>query len=230
MANPNLRLLVDAAKLLKPILGELVFVGGCTTALLITDRAAANVRPTIDVDAIAEITSYVGYAEFSEKLKELGFRQDTRDGAPVCRWCQETTTLDVMPLDGSFWGFKNAWYKPAMETAIEFELEADLTILMVSPIYFCASKLEAFGDRGKNDYHGSRDLEDLVAVVDGREELMGEIRAGKSDVRSYVAREIEKLLGAPGFIDALPGHLAPDSASQERITPLMRRLKEIASF
>ena len=60
MANPNFQLLVDAAKLLKPILGELVFVGGCTTALLITDKAAADVRPTFDVDAIAEITSYVG--------------------------------------------------------------------------------------------------------------------------------------------------------------------------
>jgi hypothetical protein len=57
MANPNLQLLVDAAKLLKPILGELVFVGGCTTALLFTDKAAAEVRPTYDVDAIAEITS-----------------------------------------------------------------------------------------------------------------------------------------------------------------------------
>jgi hypothetical protein len=46
MANPNLQLLTDAAKLLEPILGELVFVGGCATALLITDRAAADVRPT----------------------------------------------------------------------------------------------------------------------------------------------------------------------------------------
>ncbi len=43
MANPNFQLLVDAAKLLKPILGELVFVRGCTTALLITDKAAADV-------------------------------------------------------------------------------------------------------------------------------------------------------------------------------------------
>jgi len=65
MANHNFRLLVDAAKLLKPILGELVFVGGCTTALLITDNAAREVRPTYDVDAIAEITSYAAYAEFS---------------------------------------------------------------------------------------------------------------------------------------------------------------------
>ena len=182
MANPNFQLLVDAAKLLKPILGELVFVGGCTTALLITDKAAADVRPTYDVDAIAEITSYVAYTEFSEKLTALGFREDTRDGAPLCRWCQQTTTLDVMPLDEKILGFMNTWYGPAMETADERELESGLKILMVSPVYFCASKLEAFGDRGKNDYAGSRDLEDLIAVVDGRAELVGEIQAARSEV------------------------------------------------
>jgi hypothetical protein len=33
-------------------------MGGCTTALLITDEAAAEVRPTFDVDVIAEITTY----------------------------------------------------------------------------------------------------------------------------------------------------------------------------
>lgn len=82
MANPNLQLLTDAVKLLEPILGELVFVGGCATALLITDNAAADVRPTFDVDAIAEITSYAAYAEFSEQLRKLGFQEDTSDGAP----------------------------------------------------------------------------------------------------------------------------------------------------
>jgi hypothetical protein len=38
MVNPNFQILVDAAKLLKPILGELVFVGGCTTAELWSSR------------------------------------------------------------------------------------------------------------------------------------------------------------------------------------------------
>jgi hypothetical protein len=109
-------------------------------------------------------------------------------------------------------------------------LEPGLTILMVSPVHFCASKLEAFGDRGKNDYLGSRDIEDLIAVVDGRAELVGEIKAALSDVRSYLAKEIRKLLGKRGFGDALPGHLAPDPASQERITTVMARLKEIASI
>ena len=81
VANPNLQLVTDAAKLLGPILGELVFVGGCATALLITDKAAADVRPTFDVDAIAEITSYAGYTEFSDRLRKLGFQEDISEGA-----------------------------------------------------------------------------------------------------------------------------------------------------
>jgi hypothetical protein len=164
MANPNLQLLVDAAKLLKPILGELVFVGGSTTALLITDKGAADVRPTYDVDAIAEITSYAGYAEFSDRLKSLGFSEDTSEGAPLCRWRQKTTTLDVMPLDEKILGFSNRWYKPAMDASEERELETNLRIRMVTPVYFCASKLAAFAGRGENDYRASHDLEDLIAV------------------------------------------------------------------
>ena len=230
MANPNYQLLVDAAKLLRPILGELVFVGGCATGLLITDKAAADVRPTYDVDAIAEITSYMEYTAFSERLKGLGFQEDTREGAPLCRWRQEATTLDVMPIEGKILGFRNTWYRAAMETAEQRELEPGLRILVVNPVYFCASKLEAFGDRGKNDYLGSRDLEDVIAVVDGRAELVGEIRAAHNAVRSYLAQEIAKLCAAREFLDALPGHLPPDTASQERITTVLARLKEISSL
>jgi len=152
MANPNLQLLTDAAKLLEPILGELVFVGGCATALLISDTAAADVRPTFDVDAIAEITSYAGYTEFSEKLRKLGFQEDKREGAPLCRWRQHTTTLDVMPLDAKILGFSNSWYRPAMDHAEERELEPGLKIRLVAAVYFCASKIEAFAGRGKNDF------------------------------------------------------------------------------
>jgi hypothetical protein len=49
------QLLAEAAKLLGPILGELMFVGGFATTSLIGDKAA-DVRPTLEMDAIAEIT------------------------------------------------------------------------------------------------------------------------------------------------------------------------------
>ena len=92
MSKHNLELLVEAARLLKPVLGDLVFVGGSTTALLITDKAAAVVRPTYDVDAIAEISSYAAYVDFSERLRRCGFTEDTGEGAPICRWRQKKTS------------------------------------------------------------------------------------------------------------------------------------------
>jgi hypothetical protein len=69
------------------------FLSGSTTALLITDKAAADVRPTYDVDAIAEITSYAAYADFSERLRKCGFAEDAGDGA---------SDLPVAPEENDF--------------------------------------------------------------------------------------------------------------------------------
>jgi hypothetical protein len=65
------------------------------------DSAAADVRPTFDVDAIAEITSYAEYDKFSERLKKLGFQEDTREGAPLCRWRQKANARSDQCLPNS---------------------------------------------------------------------------------------------------------------------------------
>jgi len=113
-ASANLSRLITAAELLHPLLGELVFVGGSITGLLITDEAAADPRVTVDVDAIAAITSYAEYAAFSARLRALNFSEDHSEGAPLCRWIQGTLILDVMPLDSRVLGFTNRWYRSAM--------------------------------------------------------------------------------------------------------------------
>jgi hypothetical protein len=81
MRDTNLERLIAAARLLKPLLDELVFVGGCATGLLITDPAAPSVRPTFDVDAIADVASYSEYVDFSDRLRGVGFVEDTSEGA-----------------------------------------------------------------------------------------------------------------------------------------------------
>jgi len=199
MSKNNLELLTEAARLLKPLLGELVFVGGSTTTLLVTDQAAAQVRPTYDVDAIAEITSYAAYADFSERLRQCGFSEDTSEGAPICRWRQKKTILDVMPLVAKILGFSNLWYKPALDSAVVHELELGLHARVVTAVYFCATKLEAFAGRGKNDYQSSHDLEDLLAVVDGRAELVEEISAGAEGVRAYLRQNLGSCLPLVNF-------------------------------
>lgn len=229
MADPNIRLLKEAAKLLRPVLAELVFVGGCTTGLFISDEGAGDVRPTVDVDAITEITSYADNIVFSERLRELGFTEDATEGAPTCRWLNGETKLDVMPLNEAILGFTNRWYESAHRSAQDYELETDLHIRVVTPPYFCATKLEAFRGRGNGDYRSS-DLEDLVTVVDGRPELLNELQAAPDDVRSYVAEAIGQMLRTDKFIDALPGFLLGDAASQSRIGIVLERLTDISKL
>jgi len=63
MWSENRQLLIRGARALGELCEELVFVGGCTTGLLITDAAAPDVRVTRDVDVIAEIASRARRAE-----------------------------------------------------------------------------------------------------------------------------------------------------------------------
>lgn len=193
IANTNLEMLRAAVAELGGLADEMVFVGGATTGLLITDVGAAEVRATDDVDSIVEATTYLEYMNFSERLETKGFKIDSREDAPLCRWVKNNVVLDVMPLDETILGFTNRWYKQAIIDPASIEINEGTTIRILTTPYFCATKLEAFEGRGKNDYYGSHDLEDLIAVVDGREEIVDDIAQAPTEVREYIATKFEAL-------------------------------------
>ena len=224
MSSANLNLLTGVAERLKPLLADVVFVGGCMTGLLITDKAAADVRATIDVDVIVELATYAEYASFSERLRDLGFREDASPNAPICRWLIEDMILDVMPTEEKLLGFSNRWYGDALSSARERHLRDDLRIRVVTAPYFVGTKLEAFRGRGNDDYQESRDLEDLISVIDGRGEIVDEVRSIE-DVRLYVADQFGQLLKTESFLTALPGYLLPDPGSQGRLMVILDRMK-----
>lgn len=223
----NLGRLILAVEQLGDLADELVFVGGCTTELFITDPGSAYIRPTIDVDAIVDAVTYGQYTDFEARLRAADFSHDTSEDAPICRWKKGETVLDVMPVQAAFLGFNSKWYAGAVESAQQHKITDKLSIKAVSPPYFLATKLEAFTDRGKGDYLGSRDLEDIITVVNGREELLTEIENAQDAVRSYVATEVRALLDQRGFVDSLPGHLNPDTG---RISIVRRRLELIGGL
>ena len=181
------------------------------------------------MDAIAEITSYAQYAAFGERLRALGFAEDKREGAPLCRWVHQAAVLDDMPLDAKILGFSNRWYQAAMASSVRWILPDDLEIRIVAPAYFVATKLEAFKGRGQGDFFGSHDLEDLIFVIDGRSTIAEEVRRESPEFREYIRSHIGQLLATLVFIDALPGYLLPDAASQSRIGILIRRLEQLAN-
>ncbi|WP_346658652.1 MULTISPECIES: hypothetical protein [unclassified Bradyrhizobium] len=51
-----------------------------------------------------------------------------------------------------------------------------MNIKRLTPELFVATKLEAYLGRGNDNLLGSRDIEDILLVVDGREELVAEIQ------------------------------------------------------
>jgi len=167
MKDPNRNLFEAAVRLLEPLLDELVFAGDCTTGLLITDAAASGIRVTNDVDAITEVVSYAEYANLSARLRALGLTEDHREDAPTCRWRHEDLIIDIMPIDGRILAFSNQWYAPAISSAQHTEI-AGIRARVITAIYFLATKLEAFRGRGNDDHRGSHDLEDVIAVIDGR--------------------------------------------------------------
>jgi hypothetical protein len=225
--NPNAQLLLSAVHKLVPLLDQIVFVGGCAVGMLISDPGAAPARPTVDVDAIVQIESYPDLLALETSLRELGFEQAHVEGVSLCRWIQGDLILDLMPTDARILGFSNRWYPQALANAGTAQV-GEHQIRLISAPYFLATKLEAFHGRGRFDYRLSRDLEDIVTVVDGRPEIVGEVDQTASSLREYLHREFSVLLTERDFLEALPGHLLPDTASQQRIQIVLARMRRIA--
>lgn len=209
---------------------ELVFVGGAVTGLLITDPGQPNIRPTEDVDLIVEAAVRADYHHVEAALRRQGFVNDMSKDAPICRWRIGAVTVDVMPTLKEILGFSNRWYPLALADATKTALPSGTMIRLVTAPVFLATKLEAFADRGKGDYLFSHDLGDLISVIDGRDELIEECRSQGADLRQYLCDWTNRLLSSPAFLDALPGHLPGDAASQARLPDLEYKMRLLAEL
>jgi hypothetical protein len=134
-----------------------------------------------------------------------------------------------MPLEPTVLGFSNRWYAGALSGALHVELPSRLKIRVITAPHFIATKIEAFRNRGNNDFFASHDLEDIVTVIDGRTSIVEEVAQSESELKSFIGAAIRGLLNEARFLDALPGYLLPDSANQQRIRMLLDRLRAFAS-
>jgi predicted nucleotidyltransferase len=206
---------------------DVVFVGGATIGLLITDPGAPEPRTTVDIDAVTPVNSLVRYHEIGARLRAAGHSQP-EDG-PLCRWVVSGVTLDLMPPIESVLGFSNRWYRELVAHAVPVALPDGTTIRVATAPFVVATKLEAYRGRGRGDLRFSHDVTDVIALVDGREELAEEVSAAQPQLRTYVSGAFRQLLMDQQFLQALAGHLPPDDASQARAGVIIDRMRHIAS-
>src|SRR3546814_8526016 len=97
-----------------------------------------------------------------------------------------------MPDDASILGFGNRCYADALRAADDHVLPGGTIIRVVAPAYFLGTKLEAFRGRGNGDPLASRDVEDILNVVDGRAGLVEEVRLAPPALRRSEERRVGK--------------------------------------
>lgn len=73
----------------------------------------------------------------------------------------------------------------------------------------------------------SHDIEDIAAVLDGRPELLAELEAADAAAKTEIAARFEELRKDPGFIEAIAGHMPPDSASQARVQGVLDTINDL---
>lgn len=227
LKNPNIEMLETTARDLGALIHETVFLGGAATGLLLTDPATPPIRITRDIDVIIEVVSLAAYHRFNEKLRKLGFFEDTSLGAPICRWQKENIILDVMPTDPSILGFGNRWFSKAFVSAVPHCLPSGQQIKVLPAPFFLATKIEAFKHRGNDDYILSTDMEDIITLIDGRAEIIEEVSRSDNELKIYLNEFFSFIRYNPAFYESLPGHLPPDKASQARSAQILQRIEKI---
>lgn len=230
-ATSNLAMLEIVAKKLGNLNDRVVYLGGCATALFISDPLSLDVRPTLDVDCIIDVISLGQYHKFENELIKRGFKKSIEDDI-ICRWHYGEIILDVMPTDEKILGFGNPWYKEALDHAVVHQISDGLLVKSVMAPYFIATKIEAFRTRGNNDLLGSHDFEDIITIIAGRVEIVDEMALTSDKLKYHLKQFFEEMLNNDQFERVLPGHLSdgPVSVTMQRVQTVKSRIKKIVEI
>jgi hypothetical protein len=209
-------------------LAECAFVGGCTTAMLVTDNAVLDdIRFTEDVDLVIELAGISAWEKLTRRLAAKGFKITGEDDVN-CRFRFNDVIVDVMPSDPTILGYANRWYVEGLSQAVPFELPSGRAIRIFKPEFFLATKLEAFTGRGNGDpYH--KDVEDIIILIDGRPELLEEVSDAGEELKQYIAAGVSALTQLSGIDYAI------ESSGSVRANPgrgrlVHQRMKDLSAL
>lgn len=230
MRPGNLEAIIEVAKAVESVGLNFVFTGACVLPFLVAKEFCYGLRTTEDVDLIVQIISRGQMAEVEEKLRRVGFQNDQwTESRHRCRWVYNGIIVDVMSDDSED---KNScpskWFRFAVVTPVSREIESGLFMRHLSPVAFLATKLDAFANRGASDIRGSKDLEDIVALIDGRVSLLAEIKLEPLDVKQFIALQINRLLRRDDIEEIVNGHLSPESKCSGRDARVIAILQQLA--
>jgi len=229
MPSTNIIMLQTVANGLGELKDEMVFVGGTVAELYADNPAASEIRPTIDVDCVIEISSRLQFARMEDNLRARGFKNDTSKGAPICRWIYKDIKVDVMPTDSSVLGFSNRWYEEGIEIKISKILPDGTEVFVFPSEYYLATKFEAHKGRGGKDLRQSHDFEDIIYILNNCSSILDNISSSNPSVKMYLKQECQNLLENPNITEGIETAL-PYGSGEEGTDILLKLIQNIAEI
>ena len=205
---------------------RLAFLGGSVLSILVTDKTVDAIRVTKDVDIMMDIRTRGEYHQVDALLERLGFRHDTREDAPICRWIYDGVTVDILPIREDVLGWKSKWFAEALDAAKE-TFVGNRQVRVVTAPYFVALKVEAFEDRGGRDFLTSSDFEDIICLFNGRDTIVEEILSC-GELKDFLSERFSSYLGCPDFEDAVEGFVQTELNPEARKRIILDRFAAVA--
>ena len=223
----NIAMIEKIAGALGDLKEKMVFVGGSVAELYADFPEVSDIRPTTDVDCFLELHSYLSYSKLEEELRKLGFKEDTTQGALICRKIYQGIKVDFMPDDENVLGFSNRWYADGIKNKKESVLPNGISIYILSVEYYLATKFEALNSRGSTDIRGSHDWEDIVYIMNNCAELTNAIKqCGNIELVEYLQEQSCKLLKNNNIREIIYSSL-PYNSEEENIDEILNIMNEI---
>lgn len=209
-------------------LEDVIFIGGACIQFYVDNPELNDYRPTKDIDYLIEIYTYSDYSKYEKMLRSLEFRDDSSEGAPICRKVYKNILVDVIPDDPMIIGFSNIpWFNEGRELAKSIKLPSGRIIKILPLSYFLAAKLEAWKDRGEGDYLANHDIEDIITIIDGNENLR-EILESPSTVKEFIKLSFIDLLNSLSFKSSIAGHIGFETSAIERARNVVLKMEDIS--
>lgn len=134
-----------------------------------------------------------------------------------------------MPTEGRLLGIGSEWFREAVQHSERRELAPGRTFPLLTAPYFLVTKLTAFRDRGAADPYLSKDLEDVVTLLNGCESLPAQMALASTPLRSFVKNTLSEYQKNPQFEDAITGFFRTDPVSRARREIVLDRLRALAA-
>ncbi|MFN8611851.1 MAG: hypothetical protein U0931_30180 [Vulcanimicrobiota bacterium] len=133
--------------------------------------------------------------------------------------------MDVMPTTEEVLGFTNRWYDFALSDPILLEPVPSVRIRVINHVAFLATKFEAFANRGRGEYQGNTDIEDILSVLAYCPDVAERIENAPRPVREYLKVSALELLALRDLTDLISAALPADRISQSAVPAVLETLR-----